>query len=328
MIHRLSLVDIAVAPDLQARTTLDPDRIAQYADDMQSGVEFPPLRVCRVSDRGDRHYLVSGFHRYHAAERAGREAVDCEVFAGPFAEARWDAAGSNREWDTAGARRTNADKRRAARLAWEARPDASQREIARQAGVTQQAVSKWINEWESHGDNSCHASGPADGLDRAEPGRDAAPGPDDFALLARAERLAAALLALSEGREGEPIGVEFAAEVAAREPIEGELHRLMREVCARGEARRAGGDRPGESGDPGARLRHLARRIGPLDRIVEAMREDRTIMLLRLERSLLDRLEWVRGMPPEYEPILAADREEMGAILEYTRRQLRREEHP
>jgi hypothetical protein len=52
----------------------------------------------------------------------------------------WDAACSNREHDAVGMRRTNADKRRAVRMALEARPEMSDREIARQVGVAHSFV--------------------------------------------------------------------------------------------------------------------------------------------------------------------------------------------
>ena len=46
--------------------------------------------------------------------------ITIELRKGTRSDAMWAAAGSNREFDEAGVRRTNADKRRAVRLAWEA----------------------------------------------------------------------------------------------------------------------------------------------------------------------------------------------------------------
>lgn len=58
------------------------------------------------------------------------------------ADSLWDVACSNREHDTAGLRRTNADKQRAVRMALEARPELSNRAIAEQVGVSDPFVGK------------------------------------------------------------------------------------------------------------------------------------------------------------------------------------------
>lgn len=150
----LDLSSIVVDPDLQPREKMDPKRVVQYAEDMLAGIEYPPLRVFRVKDRC---LLTSGFHRYHAAKQAGFEALACEVFEGTYAKAKWDAAGSNVEWDTSGSKRTNADKRRAVHMAWEAfNGKVSQRKIAEHAGVHQSWVSGLIKEWTRKGDDSHH----------------------------------------------------------------------------------------------------------------------------------------------------------------------------
>jgi hypothetical protein len=68
----------------------------------------------------------------------------------------WDAAASNKEWDSTGLYRKNADKRRAVWLAWKADPNAPQRKIADQAGVSQANVSNLIKKWQSGSDKVYH----------------------------------------------------------------------------------------------------------------------------------------------------------------------------
>jgi protein gp37 len=154
MTEMLDLAAIIANPNLQPRQVMNQHRIVQYAEAILAGIALPPLRVFRVSDRDDRLFLTSGFHRHRAAEQAGLTTIECEVFMGTFAEARWDAAGSNVEFDDVGMPRTNADKRQAARMAWEARPAATHQQIADQARVSHQAVSKWIKEWKNESCNS------------------------------------------------------------------------------------------------------------------------------------------------------------------------------
>jgi protein gp37 len=142
----LDLSLIVIDPELQPRERMNQDLVAQYAEGMLAGVEFPPIRVFRIASRDDRLYLTQGFHRYHGAQEAGFEFIAAEVVEGNFAEAKWDAAGSNLEWDTAGAKRTNADKRRAVRMALEAKPEASDNSISRKVGVAQSFVSRLRSE--------------------------------------------------------------------------------------------------------------------------------------------------------------------------------------
>jgi hypothetical protein len=134
---RLSLTQITRDPEIQPREQLSVDTIEQYRDGMRAGVEFPPVVVYHD---GERYLLTQGWHRYAAAEAADKSSIDVEVCQGSRKAALWDAAGSNREHDTDGLRRSNADKRRAVRLALEARPKLSNRKIAKHVGVTDKTV--------------------------------------------------------------------------------------------------------------------------------------------------------------------------------------------
>jgi hypothetical protein len=143
----LDLSQIIMDVDLQPRERLDQGRIDQYAEDMVAGATFPPVRVFRVTDRNDRYYLTSGFHRYHGAQEAGRGVIGVEVFIGTFDEAKWDAAASNQEWDrsTEGKKRLEGDKRLAAKMAIQAMQSKSDREIARHVGIGHALVSEVRN---------------------------------------------------------------------------------------------------------------------------------------------------------------------------------------
>jgi hypothetical protein len=134
---RLELTHITRDPEIQQRERLSRATIKQYCDAMNAGAEFP--RVVVYHD-GDRYLLTQGWHRCAAAELGGWESIDVWVCQGGRKKAMWDAAGSNREHDTAGMRRTNADKRRAVRLALEAKPKLSNRRIANRVGVSDKTV--------------------------------------------------------------------------------------------------------------------------------------------------------------------------------------------
>lgn len=133
----LDLALIVRDAEIQPREMMDVETITQYAEDMLAGVEFPP--VVAYHD-GDRYWLSQGFHRCHAAEQAGFDTIAADVRQGTRQDALWDAAGSNREHDQAGLRRSNADKRRAVTMALEAKPKLSDRAIADRVGVDGKTV--------------------------------------------------------------------------------------------------------------------------------------------------------------------------------------------
>ena len=138
----LRLEQIKILPQLQPRANLDTERVAQYAEALESGESFPPL-VCWTD--GKTIWLSQGFHRSAACAAVGQEEVEAIVHKGTFQDAQWDAAGSNVEHDKTGIPRRPGDKRRAIEIALEARPKASDEDIARQVSVDRTWVCKVRN---------------------------------------------------------------------------------------------------------------------------------------------------------------------------------------
>lgn len=119
---------------IQTRESNDPAVVAEYAEAMEAGTEFPPISV--VHD-GKRYWMWDGHHRLAAARQSGMQDFPCDVAKGSEAEARWMACSANQ---THGLRRTNADKRRAVTLALELHPEKSDRAIAEHCGVSNKFV--------------------------------------------------------------------------------------------------------------------------------------------------------------------------------------------
>ncbi len=137
----LKLDSIRLDGGTQPRAKLDQLTIDQYADDMQNGATFPPVIV--FCD-GRNHWLADGFHRYHAARQAGRHALLADIRSGAQREAILYSVGAN---STHGLNRTNEDKRQAvltllSDVEW---GKWSNREIARQCGVSDQFVNNLRN---------------------------------------------------------------------------------------------------------------------------------------------------------------------------------------
>lgn len=126
-------------PDLQMRTAgIDVGVVADYAEAMTGGAEFPPIVV--FFD-GEGYWPGDGFHRLEAAKRAERDTILADVREGGKREAVLFAVGANANH---GLRRTAADKRRSV-LAMLRDPEWSKwsdREIGKRCAVDHKTVAK------------------------------------------------------------------------------------------------------------------------------------------------------------------------------------------
>lgn len=128
----LSLDKIKIDGGTQSRAKIDQDVVSEYADNMRDGAKFPPVIVFHD---GAEYFLADGFHRYHAAKKAGSPGIKCDVREGTLRDAILYSFGANADH---GLRRTPADKRKAVMamlsdIEWQ---DWSDREIARQCCVS------------------------------------------------------------------------------------------------------------------------------------------------------------------------------------------------
>jgi hypothetical protein len=132
----LPVSDIRLDGGTQPRARLNEKVIAEYAEDMREGAEFPPVDVFYD---GEVYWLADGYHRVSAAIEAGLPEVAATVHQGTLRDAVLFSVGVNAEH---GVRRTNEDKRRAVmRLLsdpeWEQWSD---REIAQRCRVSYELV--------------------------------------------------------------------------------------------------------------------------------------------------------------------------------------------
>ena len=141
------LRELAVFEACQARVGLVREVVEEYAELYRSkDCSLPPVEAFEVARR---LHLIDGFHRYEAAREAGREAIGVRIVGkGTVDECVWRATSSNQGH---GLRRTNADKRRAARLALlsEVGQEQSSRVVAEHIGVSPDLVSRVREEIEA-----------------------------------------------------------------------------------------------------------------------------------------------------------------------------------
>lgn len=122
---------------LQSRTEISEETVADYADALKDGAEFPPVLV--YFD-GVNYYLTDGYHRAQAHKRAEKVSILCDVVQGTLRDAILHSTGVNAKH---GMRRTYADKRKAVMtllddFEWS---QWSSSEIARRCGVSPTFVS-------------------------------------------------------------------------------------------------------------------------------------------------------------------------------------------
>jgi hypothetical protein len=130
----VSLRDLRLDGETQARASLDAETVDDYADKIRAGVALPP--PVAFFD-GSRYWLADGFHRAEATRKTGASSMDVEVRKGTREDAIWFACGANQGH---GLRRTNADKRRAVEMALRLKPESSDRAIAEHVGVAPNTV--------------------------------------------------------------------------------------------------------------------------------------------------------------------------------------------
>ena len=128
--------------DLQTRAALNEDTVGDYAEAMERGDKFPAVTV--FTD-GAEYYLADGFHRVEALRRIGQKSVMVELQNGDYKAALLYALKAN---STHGLRRTNADKRHALEMAWNAREhlfggEPSNALLADVCGVSD----RWVRQW-------------------------------------------------------------------------------------------------------------------------------------------------------------------------------------
>lgn len=103
----VNVADIRVNGGTQSRAQIDREVVAEYAEAVENGADFPPLVV--FFD-GATYWLADGFHRYEAYSRARRFDVPADVRQGTQRDAILYSVGANASH---GLRRTRDDKRRA-----------------------------------------------------------------------------------------------------------------------------------------------------------------------------------------------------------------------
>jgi hypothetical protein len=134
MAHKfLKFAQLRRDPALQSRVAMDEELIGEYTDAILRGDRLPPASV--VFDKMY-YYLVDGWHRCAALEAAGKCEVEAEVTPGTYRDAQLASCAANSK---NGARRTNADKKRAVErmLADEEWARCSDNDIAKHCAVSQ-----------------------------------------------------------------------------------------------------------------------------------------------------------------------------------------------
>ena len=137
----MNLAALVLDPRLQSRVEINEDTVAEYANDIEAGDQFPPVIVFFDSTH---FYLADGYHRYYGHKRSGRVSIQCEVINGTIRDAIYYSTAVNAKH---GMRRSYADRRKAVMILledfeWSLK---SNTEIAKHVGVSVSFVSNLRN---------------------------------------------------------------------------------------------------------------------------------------------------------------------------------------
>jgi hypothetical protein len=176
----LDLDLIRIDGGTQSREKIDESVVAEYAEAMKAGVQFPPVIV--FFDGVDR-WLADGFHRYHGARLAGLAKIYEDIAPGSRRDAVLYSLRANA---THGLKRTHADKRKAVETLlkdaeWAAWSD---RKIAEVCGVGNQLVGEvrraiCVNHTDTPATRTVERNGKTYQQNTAKIGRTPAPAPAD-----------------------------------------------------------------------------------------------------------------------------------------------------
>ena len=106
-IKTIPVSDIRRDGGTQQRVSLNHETVIEYAESMEEGASFPPVKV---KYDGENYWLYDGFHTLEAAWSIGRKEIEAQIISGTQREAILESVGVNAKH---GLRRSNADKRRA-----------------------------------------------------------------------------------------------------------------------------------------------------------------------------------------------------------------------
>jgi len=132
----------------QMRIAMNEEIVKEYAEAMQAGCEFPPLRAF-FDEPKDLTILVDGFHRLAAHNKVRpNDQILVELILGTAEDAQWESIGANKSH---GLRRTNEDKRNAVTMALlhPKGAEMSDNHIAKHVGVSHTTVQNVRRELEA-----------------------------------------------------------------------------------------------------------------------------------------------------------------------------------
>ena len=168
--QEIKVGEIIVDDEIQSRTGLNEQYINEYHEEVERGVQFPPVEL--FFD-GQYYFLTDGFHRHQAFKKAGKKTISAIIHKGDRRKAILYSVGVNANH---GIRRTNEDKQKVVRKlldddVWSKWSDG---EVAKRCAVSQPFVSKVRRELTQNGIESPPQRKGADGriIDTSNIGKD------------------------------------------------------------------------------------------------------------------------------------------------------------
>lgn len=157
----IKISNIIIDAGTQQREKINDEIVAEYAESMKCGAQFPPVTVFFNSVE---YYLADGFHRFLACKSAGINEINADIHEGTKRDAILHSFSVN---GTHGLRRTNSDKRKSVvgMLTDDVWMEWTNRDIAKHVGVSHAYVNKLRDQMEE-GSGNVSTSTPKPALSR------------------------------------------------------------------------------------------------------------------------------------------------------------------
>jgi len=136
MTKLINLSEITLSQAFLVRESINNEVVDDYAESLALKAVFPPIDVFKC---GRGYILADGWHRVYAFRKAKKKSILAEVHEGDEGACLRFCLQANQSH---GLRRTNADKKRAVKLALKQFPDMNESEAAKLCGVSHTYVAK------------------------------------------------------------------------------------------------------------------------------------------------------------------------------------------
>lgn len=143
-VSKVLLGELTLDPELQPRQSLHEGKVEEYAQRMKDGANFPPIQCGRLKEGDGSVYLLDGFHRVEALQRAGFNWSLATIDEYETRDEMFECA--FRVNNTHGINLTDDEIREGIIRIIKMHPEESERQLADRCGCSKTTIHRYINQ--------------------------------------------------------------------------------------------------------------------------------------------------------------------------------------